>query len=291
MVNLINNSSAVLPSGKVKVPEPPKTDGRVPVMVNGVEISGDTIRDEAQLHPANNPGEAIKEATRALVVRELLLQEAAARDIIATPETLGEGLRETEADAAIRQLLDAEVSSPSADEQACQRYYETHPNKFCSETIYEARHILFAAPLSDPIARDKAKIEAQNILAQLKDHPARFAELAFANSACPSKEQGGNLGQLSKGSTVPEFETILFELEVGQLSPTPVPTQFGYHIIQLERKIEGEQLPYGVARERIAAWLEASSWSRAVSQYISILAGKADITGFDMEGADTPLVQ
>ncbi len=291
MVNLINNSSGILPSKKVKVPHPPKANGRSPVLVNGVEIPEQAIRDEAQLHPAKNPGEAISEATRALVVRELLLQEAAAKAIVATPEVLGEDLREADADAAIRELLDREVSSPSADEQACQRYYETHPTKFCSETIYEARHILFAAPLSDPIARDKAKCQAESALKTLADNPDSFAELALAHSACPSKEQGGNLGQLTAGSTVPEFETVLFALEEGQTGPTPVPTRFGYHIIRLERKIEGEQLPYGAARARIAAWLEASSWSRAVAQYISILAGKATITGFDMEGSDTPLVQ
>ncbi len=291
MVNLINNSSSILPSKKVKVPHPPKKDGRNVVLVNGVEIPGETIRDEAQLHPAKNPGEAIKEATRALIVRELLLQEAAAKGIAPAPETLGEGLRETDADAAIRQLLDAEVSSPNTDEQACRRYYETHPDKFCSETIYEARHILFAAPLSDPAARDTAKNQAELVLKDLQADPERFAELALAHSACPSKSQGGNLGQLTKGSTVAEFETVLFQLEPGQLSPVPVPTRFGFHIIELERIIEGEQLPYGAARDRIAAWLEASSWSRAVSQYISILAGKATITGFDMGGADTPLVQ
>ncbi|HHG88936.1 MAG TPA: peptidylprolyl isomerase, partial [Devosia sp.] len=243
MVNLIDNSTGPLPARKVKVPEPPKAGGRTPVSVNGVEIAGDTIREEAQLHPAENPGEAISEATRALVVRELLLQEAAAKNIIAAPQTLGEGLRETEADAAIRELLDREVVSPGADEKACQRYYETNPAKFCSQTIYEARHILFAAPLSDPAARQAAKCKAETVLKNLADNPDSFAELALAHSACPSKEQGGNLGQLSKGSTVPEFETILFALEAGQTSPTPVPTRFGYHIIRLERIIEGEQLP------------------------------------------------
>jgi peptidyl-prolyl cis-trans isomerase C len=291
MVNLLDTSSGILPNGKVKVPPAPKPGPRPPVMVNGVEILADTIREEAQLHPADNPGAAIKEATRALIVRELLLQRAAATGIVARPETLGEGLREADADAAIRQLLDAEVVTPTADEQACRRYYDTNKQKFCSETLYEARHILFAAPLSKPEARQTAERDARMVLAELKQKPENFAVLARVHSACPSKEMGGNLGQLTKGSTVPEFEAVLFKLEPGQMSPEPVATQFGYHIIMLERMIEGEQLPYAAARDRVAAWLEASSWSRAVSQYISLLAGQAEIKGFDMEGADTPLVQ
>ena len=96
---------------------------------------------------------------------------------------------------------------------------------------------------------------------------------------------------MTKGQTVPEFETVLFAMEEGQISPTPVPTPFGYHLIQLDRVIEGQQLPFEHVKTKIAAYLEASSWSRAVAQYIGILAGAAEIKGFDIEGADSPLVQ
>ena len=102
---------------------------------------------------------------------------------------------------------------------------------------------------------------------------------------------GGNLGQLQKGQTVPEFETFLFELEEGQLCPVPVKTRFGAHVLLLERRIEGRQLPFEEVAGRISAYLEEASWRRAVAQYIAILAGQADIQGIDMEGAKSPLVQ
>jgi len=291
MVNLIDTKSSVLPSGKVKIPHPPKPPSAPVISVNGVKIEFEAIGAETQLHPANTPGEAYREAVRALIVRELLIQEAAAKNIVAEPEQNDQGHREIKDDAAIRQLLELEIKTPKADEAACKTYYEANKNKFSSETIYEAKHILFAAPSSNETARHEAKTAAEQVISELTEAPSRFGELALAHSACPSKGQGGSLGQLTKGSTVPEFETALFEMEPGQMTLTPVASQFGYHIILLERIIKGEQLPFEVVRERIGAWLEASSWSRAVSQYISLLAGKATITGFDMAGSDTPLVQ
>ena len=75
------------------------------------------------------------------------------------------------------------------------------------------------------------------------------------------------------------------------MTPTPVPTQFGYHVIRLDRVIPGAQLPFEAVAGRIAGWLEASSWSRAVAQYVGILAGEADITGISLHGSDGPLVQ
>ena len=301
MVNLIDKQSGilqsgvaqsgVLPSGKVKVPHPPTPEDRTPISVNGTQISFDAIDAETQLHPASNPGEARREAIQALIIRELLIQEAAAKKIVAEPKMIEPGKREVDEDAAIRVLLEQEVESPKADENASARYYEANKGKFASETIYEASHILIAAPTTDKKAREEAKAQTVSLLSQLQEKPELFASLALSHSMCPSREQGGNLGQLTKGSTVPEFETVLFELKEGQTWPSPVPTQFGFHIIKLERIIKGEQLPYEHVAERIGAWLEASSWSRAVSQYISILVGKAKVTGFDMKGAESPLVQ
>ncbi len=209
MVTLLDTNSGILPTGKVKVPAPPKTSVGAPISVNGVTISADDIRTEAQLHPAKNPGEAFAEAARALVVKELLMQAAVARGLTGEPETLGPGKTETQEDATIRALLDSEVETPSANEENCLRYYEGNLGKFRSETIYEARHILFAAPQSDKAARQRACSDAEAAIAVLNDDRSQFEALAQMHSACPSKEQGGNLGQLTKGSTVPEFEPWL----------------------------------------------------------------------------------
>jgi len=291
MTSQLNVTNSVLPEGKVKVPPRPQTDIRAPICVNGVEISADAVQAEAQNHPVETPAKALHEAAQALVVREVLLQKAQGLNISAIPEVLGEGKKETDEDALIRALLDVEISTPKADMEACQRYYDANLDRFRTETIYEARHILFAAAIGDDVARAKAQEEAEAAIAILKKDISQFGTLAMGLSACSSRETGGSLGQLTKGSTVPEFETVLFALQEGQLSPTPVPTPYGYHIISLDRVITGERLPFEMVQQRIAAWLEAASWSRAVSQYIGILTGEAEIHGFDIAGTKTPLVQ
>ncbi|MHB1108975.1 MAG: peptidylprolyl isomerase [Devosia sp.] len=284
-------ADSAVPPNKVKLPAPPPKPDKPIVSVNGVAISRETISAEAQQHPASSPAEAFREAARALVVRELLLGEARSLGMAAEPAKDGKGRRETDDDALIRALLDQRIESPKADIAACRRYYDSNPGRFVSDTVFEARHILVAAPLDDGPARKQARATAQSLIDELTRDPSRFAKLARQHSACPSKEQGGNLGQLTQGSTVPEFETVLKALEAGQMSPVPAPTRFGYHVIQLDRVIAGSRLPFAAVRDRIAVYLEASSWSRAVSQYIGILAGKADIRGIDIGGVHGALVR
>ena len=69
-----------------------------------------------------------------------------------------------------------------------------------------------------------------------KDLPAKFAELAKANSACPSSAKGGDLGAFTHGQMVKEFDEVAFKLPVNKVSE-PVKTQFGYHLIMTTKKI------------------------------------------------------
>ena len=261
------------------------------VSVNDVPIPERKILEEAQNHPAQSPGRALHAAAEALVIHELLRQEALRLDIAATPEKDDAGRLETETDAAIRALIDQEVEAPVATRRECLNYYEKHPDKFRTPTLFEARHILIAVPESDVAGRRKARTRAENLCKMLGEKPELFADMALEHSDCPSRDQGGNLGQLSPGSTVAEFETALAGMQEGDIGPSPVESRFGLHVIALDRRIDGRSLPFDVVNGRIAAWLEASAWSKAVSQYISILAGQADITGITLRGARNPLVQ
>ena len=136
-----------------------------------------------------------------------------------------------------------------------------------------------------PTATAQAKQQAAAALAQVLAAPQRFADLARELSACPSAAQGGNLGQITRGQTVPEFETFLFNLEPGQICPVPVKTRFGYHVLRLDRRIEGRQLPFEVVRDKIADYLREHVWRRAVSQYLQLLVGQAEIRGIELNGA------
>jgi len=261
------------------------------VSVNGVAIPEAEILAETQNHPAESPGMAAAAAAKALVVKELLLQEAMRLRMKGHPQADETGRVEAEEDAAISRLLDQEIDVPVATDEECQRYFENNGPRFQSEPIYEACHILLPAVATDMAKRREAKEQALNIIAKLDEGKASFGEMAREFSACPSSQQGGNLGQLTKGSTVPDFEAALEHIPEGRLCAEPVETPFGYHVIKLERKIPGASLPFEHVKERIAAWLEAASWSRAISQYVGILASKAKIKGVELATSDSPLVQ
>ncbi len=261
------------------------------VSVNGVEIAEQQILAEAQNHPAENPGAALLAAARALAVRQLLLSRANEIGLSGSPAIDAEGRSETSEDAAIRELIEQEIAVPQASEEECRRYYENNRARFCTEPLWEARHILIAADPADAPARDAAKKTAERLIGVLVDRPGEFAGMAAEFSSCPSAQQGGNLGQLTRGSTVAEFETALEKLGEGETTNMPVETRYGFHIIRLGRRIAGRGLPFEMVHERISGWLEAGAWSKAVSQYIALLASDADITGVDLVGADGPLVQ
>ena len=260
------------------------------VTVNHMPIPSSAIAREAQNHPARSPDAAWQGATRALVIRELLLQRARQLGIAAEPQRQ-DGERETDEEAMIRALLAREVHTPKADEAVCRRYYDRNHKRLRTKDLFEPAHILLKARRDDAVAYARAVDQAQSVLAELKEHPDHFDDLARTLSECPSGSEGGRLGQIARGDTTPEFETFLLALEPGQICPTPVRTRYGVHVLRLERKVTGEIMPFDAVRDRIAAYLEDSSWRRAVAQYIALLAGQAQIVGCDLPAATSPLVQ
>jgi peptidyl-prolyl cis-trans isomerase C len=258
---------------------------RIAVSVNDVVIPHDAIAREVQNHPGPTQLRAWQQAARALVVRELLLQEARHQAHTAEPRTDGSGRRETDEEASIRGLIEREVSVPEADEDICRRYYERNRNRFRSGDIYQASHILFAARRDEPAGFGAARVCAERLLALIEDDPARFAELAALHSACPSASSGGSLGQLTRGDTTPEFEQALFRLAPGETTRTPVETRYGFHIIRLDRVIPGRQLPFALVRDRIARYLTERAHRVGVAQYLARLAARARITGVELPSA------
>ncbi|MTI15778.1 peptidylprolyl isomerase [Rhodobacteraceae bacterium RKSG542] len=261
------------------------------VEVNGKSIAEEDIMREAQHHPSDSPGGALAEAARALVIRELLLQEAARLGVRPSDHEDDEEMQQTDEEALISALLEQEVIVPSASEVECKRFYENNPQKFSTSPLYEARHILLIAHVDDSAKREEQRQKAEELVAVLKAEPHRFGEFAAEYSACNSAKDGGRLGQITRGDTAPAFEKALDAMDVGSMSQYPIETQFGFHVIALDNKEEGRLLPYEQVQSRISEWLEAGSWTKAVSQYIGILAGLAEIKGIELEKTMGPLVQ
>ncbi|TNE62766.1 MAG: hypothetical protein EP335_11450 [Alphaproteobacteria bacterium] len=96
----------------------------MPIFVNKVEITDDAVFREMQYHPAATREQARDDAARALLIRELLRQEAVDKGLLAEGDT-GEKL-----DTAIQKLLEQEVTAPEAGTDVCRRYYEQNIERF-----------------------------------------------------------------------------------------------------------------------------------------------------------------
>lgn len=255
------------------------------IKVNGLGIAPEAIAQELQYHPADSRNEAVFLASQALVIRELLQQRANALDIRVRP-----GAGESEEEAIVRTLIEREVHMPFADQDTCRTYFERNRERFASAPLIAARHILLACDAEDVEARSQLREQAEALIAELQMRPERFAELALAHSGCPSKEQGGALGQVSKGQTVPEFERQLFRLPQG-LARQPLESRYGFHVVDVEHRLEGQPLPFEAVEGSIRAELDQRVWQVSVAQYLKSLIGQADIQGIVLEGADSPLMQ
>lgn len=255
------------------------------IIVNGETIPSAAIAAEAQNHvaPKGKPGLAWRMAARALTLRKLLLDEAARRGISATPASVGPGLIETADEARIRALLDEAINLPPPSDADLIAIWSRNPARFRAPPLWEASHILCAADPADPAAVEAARLRAQAIQTTLQKDPKAFSRLAREVSDCSSKANGGMLGQLVPGDTVPEFEAAMQELAEGQISDAPVRSRFGWHIIRLDAHAEGQILPFAAVRSRLAEAAEKAAWTRAARDFAEGLLASAEIKGVDLQ--------
>jgi peptidyl-prolyl cis-trans isomerase C len=125
---------------------------------------------------------------------------------------------------ALRNLyVEQVIKSGVTDEELQKGYQDLVVSQHKPAAQVRARHILV-----------DTKEEADKIIAELKNG-ASFEELA-KQSKDPSGQNGGDLGFFGEGQMVPEFEKAAFALEPGQVTPEPVQSQFGWHVIKVEEK-------------------------------------------------------
>lgn len=217
------------------------------------------------------------------VARELLRQRAVALGLLEAG-AVGETV-----DQAIERLLEREVTTPEPTEDECRRHYDAHLDAYRSGDLVFVRHILFQITPGSRIELIRTK--AEHTLGELAQASERFADCAREMSNCPSGQHGGNLGQIGRGDTVPEFEEALFGDGWIGILPRLVKTRFGFHVIAIDQRIDGEVLPFDLVRRRIVERLSAHVQETALRQYVQLLAGQAEISGVDLASAATPLVQ
>jgi peptidyl-prolyl cis-trans isomerase D len=150
---------------------------------------------------------------------------------------------------------------------ALRKDYAAKQDTFRTPERVQARHILIKSDASNDAAM---KAKAEGILKQIQAG-GDFAKLAMENSDDPgSKAQGGELGWIVKGQTVPEFEKAAFSLQPGQTSGL-IKTTYGYHIIQVEKHEQAHLASF----DEVRAQLINEAMQRAQATEMQNLADKA----------------
>ena len=182
-------------------------------------------------------------------------------------------------DTKVRKLYEkvtADVATPA--EADVKKYFDEHPEEFEQKASVEASHILISTQgIEDPAqlaAKEKIAKELRTELIAKKGE--NFAEMAGLHSDCPSKAQGGDLGEFEKGQMVPAFETAAFSQEVGVIGET-VKTDFGYHIIKVSGKKEAKTLAYANVKEDLTKTLLDQAKSEKMNAFVEGLREKAKI--------------
>ena len=172
------------------------------------------------------------------------------------------------------------------DEES-KKFYQENASKFQGDEQRRASHILIGFGASPtPASKAEAKKKAEQVLAEVKKNPTKFADLAKKYSQDPgSGEKGGDLGLFARGAMVKPFEDAAYSMKVGDVSGL-VESQFGYHIIKLT-EIAGKGQGYDALKPQIRAELmyqkalakfseEAENFSSMVYEQSTSLQPAAD---------------
>ena len=143
------------------------------------------------------------------------------------------------------------TAKASVTDTEISEYFETHSKEFSVEKTVEARHILFRLEnTATEEEAEKKKAKAEEVLKMAKQGKD-FAELANQYSEDPGNNgQGGHLGAFKKDAMVKPFSDKAFSMKAGEISE-PVRTQFGWHIIKVEKVSEASEKKLEEVKEDI----------------------------------------
>ncbi|HLK70416.1 MAG TPA: peptidylprolyl isomerase [Steroidobacteraceae bacterium] len=218
--------------------------------VNGTPISRDEfeyfVKNTANKPSAELTPDQRNEALDNLIRGELVAQQAEK-----------EGLENTADVASALQLSHLEIL-----EQAGAEHYLADKKPTDAEVQSEYQQQVAAIPKTQYHARHilvTSQDQAQKIIAQLK-HGAKFEDLAKKQSIDSSKDQGGDLGWFSPASMVKPFADAVASLKKGEITPAPVQTQYGWHVIQLLDTRETPVPPLDQVKDRVNQLVETKKF-------------------------------
>ncbi len=257
-----------------QAPQPLDTDDPVLASVDGAPIRrSDVIAVQRTLPPQFQqlPVEVLYPAVLERLIDAKLLANAGRRENLDKDPEVKQRLAQFEErliqDVYLTRRIEAAVNDKAIRERYDQ-YIKTNP----AEEEVRARHILVST-----------EAQAKEVIAELKKG-ADFADVARAKSIDPTgKQQGGDLGYFSRDEMVPEFSEAAFNLKEGEITETPVKSQFGWHVIKVEAKRKSTPA-FEEMRDQLAEEIQQET----VNQIVAQLRSSAKIERFNSDGSSAP---
>ena len=251
-----------------------KQSDLVLAMVNGVPITKSQFEPLADQYLQKSKKDAIDkedklQILRGLITRQLILQQKEANDM-RKDERIVKQVKEFEDKLVVGAFLTKYVGKHlTVNNAEIKEYYQQNLNKFGSPPKVKARHILL-----------RNRKEAEQVKEKLRKGED-FGELAKEYSIdLPMAREGGSMGTIEKGKTLPELEKALFILNVGETSDI-VETRFGFHILTVDEIITTQYKPLEEVREIIKKGILIQKEEKAFNEMYGKLEKNAKIEIFE----------
>jgi len=245
------------------------------VTVNGKNI---TKQDAEAFVKASSPQAsfATLDETQQAMIKERLIEKAlftelAKKEEIEKKPEFQRNMEKIKEELLVNMWMKSQMDNVVVSDSEAKAFYDKNNAKFMQKESVHARHILV-----------KEEKEAQVIIDEMKALKGdalknKFIELAKSKSTGPTASKGGDLGSFAKGQMVPEFDKVVWALKVGDMTPKPVKTQFGYHVIYLEGKAEAKATVYADVKDKIIASLKQQQFASKITEIAKELKAKAKI--------------
>jgi len=205
-----------------------------------------------------------------LIERSLFI-EAAKKDKVDESPLFKENLEKLKDELFVNLWMKKQMEHTIVSDSEAKDFYKKNQDKFKNPQTAQAKHILV-----------KTEKEAKDIIAQMskltdKALMDKFVELAKSKSTGPSGPNGGDLGSFTADQMVSEFSKATFALKEGTITMTPVKTQFGFHIIYLEKINPAEIIAFDKVKDNIIQSLRQKQFNSKLTEIAKELRSKADV--------------
>ena len=217
------------------------------------------------------PADAKQKIVEQAVERKLLTTEAT-KSGVEKEKDYAEALKRIKADLALEVWMKKIYDGVKVDAKDVKDYYDKNADKFMQPATVKARHVLV-----------KTEQEAKDVIKELDGLSGqklndKFVELATTKSTGPSGQGGGELGWFAANQMVKPFSDAAFALKKGEITKTPVQTQFGLHVILVEDTKAAEKATFDVVKAQIENGLKMEKFRVLVADKAKGLRSKAKVT-------------